>query len=284
MSAKRLEASDSASLHRTQLSDWYATVDKLRLMQEAHAKYSQPQPPDFFGWVVQWLEAPRGALVLDAGCGHGAFHATLAKSGYRIMALDQSPGLVRQAMQNAQAHHWAFGGLCALVQNLPLRTGCCDGAMTNFVLHHVPEAYRVKALEELRRVVKPGGKVVISAHSPRHLFELRQLHQGAAAAHGFRADTAAFNSFTLNDLPLIQSVFGAARVEQAQSAFVFPTAETVLQYYSSQMIDLLLDRPADNGHRPALLEWVAARVAAVVRREGVFRDEKTHGCFIASVA
>ncbi|XVF39459.1 hypothetical protein PTKIN_Ptkin01aG0036600 [Pterospermum kingtungense] len=106
--------------------------------------------------VAAFLESlPTGSLLLDAGCGNGKYLG-LNSSCYFI-GCDISPTLIKIC---ADKGHEV---LVADAVNLPYRTNFGDAAISIAVLHHLStENRRKKAIEELVRVVKKGGLVLIT--------------------------------------------------------------------------------------------------------------------------
>ncbi|KAK6246108.1 Methyltransferase type 11 - like 10 [Theobroma cacao] len=106
--------------------------------------------------VAAFLESlPTGSLILDAGCGNGKYLG-LTPSCYFI-GCDISAPLIKIC---ADKGHEV---LVADAVNLPYRTNFGDAAISIAVLHHLStEDRRKKAIEELVRVVKKGGLVLIT--------------------------------------------------------------------------------------------------------------------------
>lgn len=98
----------------------------------------------------------RGEVVLDPGCGTGWQAAGLRRAapGVAVLGLDLSAGMLGRARA---------AGAWPLVQAdagwLPLADGSVDLVVTRGVLHHLPDV--VGALAEWRRVLRPGGAVVV---------------------------------------------------------------------------------------------------------------------------
>jgi len=109
----------------------------------------------------------RGQRIVDIGCGTGRHTARLALAGAHVLGLDQSPGMLARARQKVVA-----GGVTERVvliehdvrRGLPLADGSVDLALCCLVLDHIADL--VGFFREMRRVVKPGGPLVLSSMHP----------------------------------------------------------------------------------------------------------------------
>ncbi|XP_047975879.1 tRNA (carboxymethyluridine(34)-5-O)-methyltransferase [Salvia hispanica] len=98
---------------------------------------------------------PSGSLILDAGCGNGKYLG-LNPNCYFI-GCDISAPLINICSDKGNEV------LVADAVNLPYRTGYGDAAISIAVLHHLSsESRRKKAVEELIRIVKKGGLILIT--------------------------------------------------------------------------------------------------------------------------
>ena len=88
----------------------------------------------------------------------------------------------------------------------------------------------------------------------------------------------------LDHLDLVLEVFSNVERFVREDAFLFPTADASLRYYASGAIDAIEDRPPDGNHGASLLALVGERIQEIIRSEGVFRDPKDTGCFVATVS
>jgi ArsR family transcriptional regulator len=109
--------------------------------------------------------------VGDLGCGTGQVSAALAPFVARVIAIDGSAAMLQSAKKRLQSFtnvELRRGDL----EELPVDDGRLDAAMLTLVLHHVPEPD--KALVEVARVVKPGGRIVLVDMLPHDRDNYRQ--------------------------------------------------------------------------------------------------------------
>lgn len=94
---------------------------------------------------------PKGAHVLDLGCGPGQTATVLAREGFRVTAMDAVPEMIAMAAQHE--------GVDARVATFDQIEGDAiyDGIWANFSLLHAPRADMPRHLAALRRAIKPGG-------------------------------------------------------------------------------------------------------------------------------
>ena len=114
-----------------------------------------------------------GQLAADIGAGSGFIAAGLLREGLCVIAVDQSEAMLAEMQRK-------LGGQAAIeyrqgeAENLPLETGSVDYAFANMYLHHVESP--PKAIEEMVRILKPGGRLVIT-DLDEHDFEFLREEQ-----------------------------------------------------------------------------------------------------------
>lgn len=100
-----------------------------------------------------------GMQVLDAGCGTGNFSIKLAKLGCRVTGIDVSSGMLEEALKKQKE----YGGLLDFkvmdVYSIDFPDNYFDAAFSMAQFEFLED--REKALNELLRVVKPGGRVTV---------------------------------------------------------------------------------------------------------------------------
>ena len=102
-------------------------------------------------------------VVGDLGCGTGSLSAALAPHVGYVHAVDASPAMLTAATTRLAA----FGNVSVQegpIEALPLHDGVLDVAILMLVLHHLSDP--VRALREVHRVLRPGGRVLIGDMRP----------------------------------------------------------------------------------------------------------------------
>ncbi|MDP8925062.1 MAG: methyltransferase domain-containing protein [Chloroflexota bacterium] len=258
----------------------YGDSEKLRIRLKAHERYSE-RVYDHLAWIIDRLEVRPGQTVVDAGCGPGRAQLPVTRAGARMIGFDYSVGMVREARQQADAQGYAVLLFQADAQAIPLAGASCDRVLAAHMLFHVPDPGR--ALHEFRRILRSGGRIVITTNAADHAARFHALHAEAARALGYTPTPRGGNRFSLDDIDAVREVFPDARTIVEPNAFVFPTARAALSWYATASVDAIADRPRDGSHRPKLLALSERRIEAIIAREGAFRIPKDMGAFVADV-
>ncbi len=243
------------------LADQYSDAHKLTTRQETHRLYGERRP-GFLAWATDLMDIQPGMTVVDVGCGRGIYHLHFKQRGANIIGVDRSTGMAREA---------AAGCLPVVgdAQALPLRDAFCERAVCNHVLYHVPN--QGLAMQELRRIVRPGGRVVIATNGAHNNERMSEVARLAASDLGRPGALTRTSPFRLEDLDRVRETFPNARVEIFHNAFRFPDAEPALAYWRSMRDD------------PELEAAMRPRIAEIIRTEGMFRVPPVAGCFVADV-
>jgi ArsR family transcriptional regulator len=110
-------------------------------------------------------------VVGDLGCGTGSLSAAFAPHAGHVHAIDASPSMLAAAATRLAAFSNVSVQEGAL-EALPLYDGVLDVAVLMLVLHHVSDP--VRALREVHRVLRPGGRVLVGdmrPHAQQHFRE-----------------------------------------------------------------------------------------------------------------
>jgi ubiquinone/menaquinone biosynthesis C-methylase UbiE len=159
----------------------FETEDVYRFQRSVYRNGSGPDARTVLADTVARL--PRGDL-LDVGCGEGELAATLLSDGWRVTAVDSSPRMVEiTAGRDVDVR-------VAALPALPFPDARFDCVVGAWVLHYLTGPAVTAALAEIRRVLRPDGRVVLATNSDRHMAELWSRLPGARYGLTFSTENA----------------------------------------------------------------------------------------------
>ena len=150
---------------------------------------------------------PQGAVLLDAGCGEGWYtkgiHA--ARPDLTVFGIDISKTAADLAARADKSAAYAV----ASVFHMPVQTASCDAVMSVFAPY---------CGEEFRRVLRPGGRLILAVPAARHLWELKcavyehpyenELHDTALEGFKFLEKRETSRMISLDTPQAIADLFG----------------------------------------------------------------------------
>ncbi len=125
-----------------------------------------------------------GESVLDVGCGTGTL-AIAAKRRVgpagRVCGIDASPEMIARARMKAKKACAEVTFENAVAEKMPFANGTFDAVLATVMLHHLGRKARQQCAFEMRRVLKPGGRVLAvdfggAAHEKRNLLSHFHRH------------------------------------------------------------------------------------------------------------
>jgi ubiquinone/menaquinone biosynthesis C-methylase UbiE len=132
---------------RYDLMLWLATLGRERVFRDRVLRLARLEP---------------GEVVLDVGCGTGTL-AIAAKSQVgtdgTVHGVDASPEMITRARKKAKKAGVEINFKNGLAEKLPFPDAQFDIVLTTVMLHHLPGKARQQCVREIRRVLKPGGRV-----------------------------------------------------------------------------------------------------------------------------
>jgi ubiquinone/menaquinone biosynthesis C-methylase UbiE len=102
-------------------------------------------------------EIPRGAFLLDVGCGTGRWLRRYQELGFRATGVDATPGMLGRAIECGTTSPLIAGE----AGYLPFADAKFDCVSDITVVQHIPHSLQPLALREMVRVLKPGGRLIL---------------------------------------------------------------------------------------------------------------------------
>ncbi len=114
--------------------------------------------------IVTHARVEPGAQVLDVGAGTGSLGIMLKRyqPAAKVVGVDGDPQILAIAKRKGSAAAVDVTWVEAMAQRLPFERNMFDRVITSLLLHHLDDAAKAAALAEMRRVLRPGGALVVA--------------------------------------------------------------------------------------------------------------------------
>lgn len=115
--------------------------------------------------VVEMAQVKAGEAVLDVACGTG--NLTLTAASYagptgKVFGIDSSPEMIELAKKKAARSTPSAVFQLGLAEQLDFPEATFDIIISRLAMHHLPDDLKRRALAQMLRVLKPGGRVLIA--------------------------------------------------------------------------------------------------------------------------
>jgi len=121
-------------------------------------------------------QAPSGGRAIEVGSGPAHDSLLLAESGFQVWGVDWSRKGLAAGKRLYRGEGFTLEAVCSDIRSLPLRDGSFDLVWNAGVLEHFQDEDVLRILREMRRVAKPGGRVL--AVVPNRYYFWYQAHLG----------------------------------------------------------------------------------------------------------
>lgn len=251
----------------------YKDASRLNARIRLHQRFSTAGY-DFHRWSFDLLLAsfPANARVLEVGAGSGELwvkNTDRIPVGWQITLTDFASGILADAKQRIGGAAARMNFQEADVQKLPFDDQSFDGVIANFMLYHVPN--RVRAIRELRRVLKPQGCLHAMTLGKNHMHELNVLADPFVPEVGL-AKRGSDRVFSLEngEAQLLQQ-FGEVQMIRWEDSLHVTEVEPLMDYTLS-MTRVVTDEA---------IAGLRAAFAAEIAKNGALDVQRDTGLFVA---
>jgi ubiquinone/menaquinone biosynthesis C-methylase UbiE len=252
------------------LTKQYHNAANLNDRIQLHARFSV-NSYGWHPWIFDQLKIAERSRLLELGCGPGRLwteNRARIPAQWDITLSDFSAGMLEEAQRNLASIGRLFSFKVIDAQSIPFADASFDAVIANHMLYHVPD--RPKALSEIRRMLRPGGRFYTSTVGAAHLREIGELVRRFDPRIVFGIGDEA--SFTLeNGAQQLAPYFSNVVLHRHEDALIVTEAEPLVAYILSGRVGTALE-----GER-------VAEFAAFVQHEftehGVVHVTKDSGLF-----
>ncbi|MFE4024371.1 class I SAM-dependent methyltransferase [Streptomyces sp. NPDC059101] len=138
----------------------YDTVAASYADLTRHLLDETPEERAVLALFADLVSTQGGGPVADVGCGTGRITAYLCQLGMDAFGIDLSPGMIEVARSDHPGLRFDLGSMT----DLDLADGSVAGLIAWYSLIHVPDDEIGLVFEHFRRVVRPGGPLLLSFH------------------------------------------------------------------------------------------------------------------------
>jgi ubiquinone/menaquinone biosynthesis C-methylase UbiE len=110
--------------------------------------------------LIHWLQPEKDGQYLEIGCGTGNYLSALSERGYRFSGVDPSEVMLEAARKAHPEYSFSLGS----ADHIPFPDHHFNGAIAVLTFQHWEK--RLEGLRELRRVLKPGSRLVFFSYTP----------------------------------------------------------------------------------------------------------------------
>ena len=215
------------------LASQYRSATNLSARIALHSLYST-NPEGWFPWLYRKLELAPGMRVLEVGCGDGALwtcrHEELPHP-ISIVLSDISDGMIRDVRRNIRQDLQSFTFQVFDCANIPYADNTFDLVIANHVLFYADDL--PGTLQELARVLRPGGRFICSSYSSRHMHEIRDLVR-LFDSHISLSQGHLYERFGLeNGQSLLSPVFSSVRLLRYEDGLRITDPQPLIEYILS---------------------------------------------------
>lgn len=215
------------------LKNQYQNASNISSRISLHSLYAQ-NPKGWFPWIYEQCQIRPGMKVLEVGCGDGTLwvqNKDRLPADIQVTLSDVSEGMLRDARRALGMEDSRFDFQVMDCQKIPYPENRFDLVVANHVLFYCDNLQ--KALSEIRRVVKPEGRLVCSTYGHDHMKEVSELVQEFDEHIVLAADKLYEKFGRENGVEILNSYFSDVEWRTYEDCLIVPEPEPLISYILS---------------------------------------------------
>ena len=237
-----------------QVVEQYRTSANLDVRIDIHERFSTNKYR-WMWWVFDHFEFPPVCRILEVGCGVGKLwleNAHRIGTDWEIMVSDFSEAMLEKTQANLTGVPGKFDFRVFGVEDIPFGPDTFDAVIANHMLYYAVDLSR--ALAEIHRVLRPGGKLYASTNGMGHFKEIDDLI--VEFRGGSRPIASVIETFSLDTgRDFLECYFGKVQLDrQANSLLINNPAALTTFCMSVTRAEIPEDR------RPAFAEYIEQKM------------------------
>lgn len=230
------------------LKSQYQNATNISARINLHKLYAT-NPQGWFPWVYEQCAIENNMKILEIGCGNGTLwkeNMSILPPGIHVILNDISEGMLRDTRREIGQSDTRFSFHAFDCHQIPYPENCFDLVIANHVLFYCDNL--TKVLEEIRRILKPGGRLICSTYGAAHMKEITELVQDFNSHITLSAEHL-YERFGLeNGTSLLSPYFSDIHMEIYNDSLFVNQAEPLIEYILSchgNQNQYILDRYKD---------------------------------------
>lgn len=215
---------------QSKVKEQYKNSSNLLARQSLHSLNTNKL--DWHVWFFERMAIPENSKILELGCGNGVLwkiNKQAIKENWDITLSDFSEGMLQYSKQNINLEQIKYEIID--IQDIPYEDESFDIIIARHMLYHVPDID--KALSEVKRVLKPHGKLYVSTNGKEHMQELIELVKQYDKYIDFNPSKLVDKFGIENGNEILKGYFNNICAKDFVGQIVVHSAEPVVSYVTS---------------------------------------------------
>lgn len=215
------------------LKNQYQNASNISSRISLHSLYAQ-NPKGWFPWIYEQCQIQPGMKILEVGCGEGTLWVQNKERlpvDIQVTLSDVSEGMLRDARRALGTEDARFDFRVLDCQQIPYPENTFDLVVANHVLFYCDNLQT--ALAEIRRILKPEGRLVCSTYGHDHMKEVSELVQEFDEHIVLAADKLYEKFGRENGAEILGSYFSDIEWRTYEDYLIVPEPEPLISYILS---------------------------------------------------